>query len=48
MKMIFRRVQTEEDDEDPKTLDRFRVKFAISVVRSLDGSGEEVWNPKRL
>jgi hypothetical protein len=24
------------------------VKFAISVVRSLDGSGEEVWNPKRL
>jgi hypothetical protein len=38
MKMIFYRIRSEEDDEDLKTLDGFRVKFGGSEVRSLDGS----------
>jgi hypothetical protein len=38
MKMIFRRVRSEEDDEDPETPDRFGVKLDGSEVRPLDGS----------
>jgi hypothetical protein len=37
MKMIFRRIRSEED-EDPKTPDRFGVKLDGSEVRFLDGS----------
>jgi hypothetical protein len=38
MMMILRRIRGEEEDEDSKTLDRFRVKLGGSEVRSLDGS----------
>jgi hypothetical protein len=35
MKMIFRRIRSEEDDEDPKTPDRFGVKFDGFEVGSI-------------
>jgi hypothetical protein len=46
MKTIFRRIRSEEDDEDPKIPDRFGVKLDESEVRSLDGSRRRSMEPE--